>query len=95
MCPHSLESQLYPGLHQKKHGQNGEGGDPASLLCADESSPGVLCPDVEYSVQERYGPVGVHPEEGHRNDSRDGTLLPLGQAEGAEAVRPGEEKAAG
>ena len=28
---------------------------------------------MESSVQERRGAVGVHPEEGHRNDPRDGT----------------------
>ena len=42
-------------------------------LCSGEASPGVLCPDVESSVPERHGPLGVHPEEGHRNDPRDGT----------------------
>ena len=31
MCSHSPESQLYPGMHQKKHGQQGEVGDPATL----------------------------------------------------------------
>ena len=25
-------------------------------------------PDVESPVQERHGPVGVCPEEGHKND---------------------------
>lgn len=33
----------------------------------------LLCPDVEPSVQERRGPDGVSPEEGHQNDLRDGT----------------------
>ena len=64
MCPHSPESELYSGLHQKKCHQQGEGGDPAALLCGGEASPGVLHPDVESSVQERHGPVGVHPEGG-------------------------------
>ena len=36
---------------------------------------GVLHPDVESSVQERNGPAGAHPEEGHRNDPRNGTPL--------------------
>jgi len=30
---------------------------------------------VESSLQERHRPVGAHPEEGHRNDPRDGTPL--------------------
>ena len=47
------------------------------------------------SVQERHGAVGAHPEEGHRNDPRDGTPLPQGQAERPGAVQPGEEKAVG
>ena len=50
-CPHSSESQPYAGLHQKKRGQQGKGGDPAPLLCAGEASPEVLHPDVESSVQ--------------------------------------------
>ena len=66
---------------QKKRGQQGEGGDPAPPLCAGEASPEILYPDVESSVQERHRPVGVWPEEGHRNAPRDGTLLLQGQAE--------------
>ena len=44
MSPHSPESQLYPGLHQKKHGQQVEGGDSARLLCAGG-------PHLEYCMQ--------------------------------------------
>ena len=47
---------------------------------------------MESSVQERCGPAGVHPEEGHKNDPRDGTPLLRGQAERAGAVQPGEQK---
>ena len=75
MCPCSPESQSYPGLHQKKHGQHGEGGDPDPLLCAGETSSIVLCPDVETSVQKRCKTVGVCPEEGHRSDPRDAISL--------------------
>ena len=46
-------------------------GDPAPLLC--ETSPEVVHPDVESSVQKRRGAVGACPEEGHKNDLRDGT----------------------
>ena len=62
ICPCTPESQLYPGLHQKKCGQQSDGGDPAYLLRADEAPPGVLCPDVESSIQEGHGPVGECPE---------------------------------
>ena len=48
-CPHSPESQPYPELYQKKHGQQVKGGDPAPLFCAGEASPGTLCPDEESS----------------------------------------------
>ena len=49
---------------------------------------------MESSVQERHGAVGAHPEEGHKNDPRDGTPLLRGQVERAGAVQHGEEKAA-
>jgi len=75
MCPRSPESQLYPGLHPKQHGQQGEGDDPAPLLCAGEASPRVLHLGVESSVQERQGPIAAHPEEGYKNGPRDGRPL--------------------
>mgnify|MGYP001852221541 CR=1 FL=1 len=56
-------------------------------LCAGEASPGALHLDVESSVQERHGAVGVHPEEGHKNDPRDGTAVLQGQTERAGAVQ--------
>ena len=89
------ECQLYPGLHQKQRGQQGEGGDPASLLCTGQASPEVLHPDVESSVQERCGPVKARPKEDHRNDPRGGAPLLRGQAERAGDVQPEKEKAPG
>lgn len=41
--PLQQESQLYPGLQQNKHGQEGKGGDPVPLLCAVEASPLEHC----------------------------------------------------
>ena len=55
-----------PWAASKKCGQLVKGGDPASLFCTGEAVPGVLHPDVESSVQERHGPVGVHLEKGHK-----------------------------
>jgi len=36
------------------------------LLCTGETSPGILCPYVQSSGQERHAPVGVHLEEGDK-----------------------------
>ena len=39
------KTKPYPGLHQKKHGQQVEGGDPTPQLCTGEdSSGGLWCP---------------------------------------------------
>jgi len=68
MCIHSLESQPYPGLHQKQCGQQVEGGDSAPLLHSGETSPGVLHPALEPSAQKRHGAVGAGPGQGHQSD---------------------------
>ena len=65
ICTHSPENQSYPGVHQRKWGQQTEGDDPCLLPCDGETSPGVLPPDVESSVQETHGSVGACTEEGH------------------------------
>ena len=46
-------------------------------------------------MQDRHRPVGVHPEEDHKNNPRGGMPLLQEQAERAGAVQPGEERALG
>ena len=64
-----------------------------ALYPADEISPGVLHPDVESSLQERCEPAGACPEEGYKNDPRNGTPSLCGQAERVGSVHLGKEKA--
>jgi len=45
------------------------------LLFSGETPPGVLCPALEPSAQERHGPVGAGSEEDHKNYQRDGAPL--------------------
>ena len=68
---------------------------PIPHLCDGETSPGVLCSDLESSVQERCRPVGECPEKGHKNDPMDATSLPCGQAKRAGADQHEEEKVPG
>jgi len=88
MCAHSPEGQLHPGLHPQQCGQQLKGGDSAPLLRSGETPPGVLCPALEPSAQDRPGAVGADPEEA------------TNMIQGLEHLccedrLPGEEKAAG
>jgi len=64
-------------------------------ISVSEASHRVQLPAVEFSEQERHGPVAVHPEQGHINDPWNGIPLLQGHAERDGAVQPGEEKAPG
>lgn len=55
MCTCNSERQLHPGLHQKKPGQQGEGGDSSTLFWW--TPPGVLSPALDILVQARHEPV--------------------------------------
>jgi len=63
MCTRSTKKQPYPGLHPQNCGQQGNGGDSASLLCSCETPPRVLHPALEPTAQDRPGVVWAHPEE--------------------------------
>jgi len=63
MCARSPENWLYPGPHQKKRGQEGEGGASASLPHSAETPLGVLRPALEPSAQDTAGAVGAGPVE--------------------------------
>ena len=52
MCACSSESQLYPGLHKKKCGQQVKVGDAPPLHCSGEILRGVLHPALKSSVQD-------------------------------------------
>ena len=47
---------------------------------------------MEPSVQERHRPVGVHSDEGHKNDPRDEDSLSYEDRLKDGADQPGEEK---
>lgn len=77
MCTHCPESKPYPGLHQKKSGQQVERGDPFFLLCSGETLPRALFPALGTLAQEWQRPFGADPGKGHKSDQKNGTLREL------------------
>jgi len=72
LCPRGPGSQPdLGGIQSSTASSVGEGICPSALRC--ETSSGALRPYGESSAQDRHGADGVCPEEGHKNDLRDGT----------------------
>jgi len=63
MCHRCVLAVLYPGLHQKQHGQQGEEGDCSPLLCPHEVPSEVPCTGLGPPAWEGYRTVGAGPEE--------------------------------
>jgi len=70
----------------------GERGDSTPLFCSGETPPGVLCPALEPSAQDRPGAVGAGPEEAPAMIRGAGTPLLGGKAGRAGAVQPGKSR---
>ena len=54
MCMYSPKSHMYPGLHQKEHGQQAKGGDCLQLLFSFEALSEILHPVLRSSEQEGH-----------------------------------------
>lgn len=60
----SSESKWHPGVHQRKDGQQVQGGDSPALLCCHDIPPGLLHPG-----HERHGSFHTGPEESHSTET--------------------------
>ncbi|PKU46216.1 hypothetical protein llap_3490 [Limosa lapponica baueri] len=50
-------------------------GSPPPLLCPGQATSGVLCPVVDYPLQERQGTAGESPAEGYEDGQGTGVFL--------------------
>jgi len=92
---HRSESQLYPGLHDKKSGQQIEGSDSTPLLHFGETTWSTV-PSAGALSTGKLWMCWREPRGGHKNDPRGGVPLLEGQTERVwVVVEPAEEKVAG
>ena len=75
VCACSRNGQWHPMFHQKRSGQQGEGGDCPPQLSPCEDPAGILSPSLGPPTQERFGAFGVGADEGHEDDPRTGAPL--------------------
>jgi len=83
-CSHDI--QTYPGLHQRRGGQEVRAGGNSPLLCSPETPPVALHSPLGFPAKERHGAVGVDSEEGHKNDQRAEAFLLWRKAKKFEVV---------
>lgn len=95
----SIERQPCPKLHPNQPGQQMEGGGGLKdeEVCSDllRPSPGVLCPALGSSAQERQEPPGVSPDEVCKGDHRTGAPVQKRHTEKVGNHQSREEKAPG
>ena len=77
----ALAARKANGLHQKRGGQQGQGGHCPSLLCPCEAPPGILCPGLEPPVQERES-CWRRSRGGPQRQSEGWSTSPMKKAEG-------------
>ena len=83
----SLESQLFPGLQQKRNGWQGR------WLPSWEAPSEVPHPGLRSPRQEGHRVIAASPGNSHDNDQRAGASPLLWHVEGVGLAHPGEEKA--
>lgn len=97
-CPYwedGLEGQQYPGLHQKRGCQQGEGSDYPPQLCPSWGPIWSSASSPWAPGQEGCGAVGVGSEKSHKDTWNAGAPFPWRKVEGTGLVKFEEIKASG